>query len=358
MKILNICNPQNRRAQFFREACERLGLPSPKELAWIDFISNQEAQPAFAGIDLIRIESPGEDFEVEKKLIELGGGPTDLEYDLGRVRYQPEWYRGWCQQLRRLQTLVGDRIPFINHPADIETLFDKWASQRSLFNAGISVPRLLNMVEDYDQFHRLLEEARIKRCFLKPIHSSSASGVVAFQMASREKMLATTSAELIPTTSAIYNSLKLRYYRNEQLLRQLIDTLATQNLMAEAWFPKANFEGMAYDLRVLVIAGNARHVVVRTSRSPITNLHLGNARGDVDQIRADLSEPTWQEGMTICEQAAATCPNCHYVAVDLMVSASKKQFAVAEMNAFGDLIPNILSHGDDTYTAELKSLLL
>ena len=32
--------------------------------------------------------------------------------------------------------------------------------------------------------------------------------------------------------------------------------------------------------------GKARHIVVRSSQSPLTNLHLGNARGDVDAFRA------------------------------------------------------------------------
>ena len=59
--------------------------------------------------------------------------------------------------------------------------------------------------------------------------------------------------------------------------------------------------------------------------------------------------------MAVCESAALCFPKSHYIAVDIMINSGHSRFAVAEVNAFGDLIPNILSKGDDTYTAELRA---
>ena len=41
---------------------------------------------------------------------------------------------------------------------------------------------------------------------------------------------------------------------------------------------------------------------------------------------------------------------------DLLVAPGFRQFAVAEVNAFGDLLPNLLHDGRDTYSAELAEV--
>ena len=117
------------------------------------------------------------------------------------------------------------------------------------------------------------------------------------------------------------------------------------------------FDGRTFDLRILVIAGDPRHGVVRTSHSPITNLHLGNARGDLDTVKRALGRERWEKALGVAASAARCYPKCHYVAVDLMIGTGFDRLAVAEVNAFGDLIPNVASEGDDTYTAELRSFV-
>src|SRR5690606_36336811 len=110
----------------------------------------------------------------------------------------------------------------------------------------------------------------------------------------------------------------------------------------------------SFDLRVMVIGGTAAHVAVRTSRSPITNLHLANSRGDAGELRAALGEPRWQDAMATARAAALAFPDCLYVGVDLMVSASRRTCAVAEVNAFGDLLHREKWQGMDPWEAELS----
>jgi hypothetical protein len=61
--------------------------------------------------------------------------------------------------------------------------------------------------------------------------------------------------------------------------------------------PKAGIDGRTFDLRVLVIAGRARHAVARLSRGPMTNLHLLNERGDPARVARIAA--SWDERRTV-----------------------------------------------------------
>ena len=41
--------------------------------------------------------------------------------------------------------------------------------------------------------------------------------------------------------------------------------------------------------------------------------------------------------------------------VDLMVGTNRRSFRIAEINAFGDLLPGVLDQGMDTYEAQLHA---
>jgi hypothetical protein len=94
-------------------------------------------------------------------------------------------------------------------------------------------------------------------------------------------------------------------------------------------------------------------VVVRTSPTPITNLHLGraNRRGDPARVRALLGEERHAAALAVCERAAACFPDSLYVGVDLLVATDRTRFFIAELNPFGDLL-----HRSDTHDAELAAL--
>ena len=116
----------------------------------------------------------------------------------------------------------------------------------------------------------------------------------------------------------------------------------------ERWLPKAGLGDRVVDLRVVVVAGRPTHAVVRASRGPLTNLHLGNARGDLDALRAAAGPAAWAAAMQTCERAAACFPRSLHVGVDLMFLVGWRRHAVAEVNAFGDLLPGVLADGRDT----------
>lgn len=355
MRFLVIGNPENRRVALFQEACRRVGLPDIRILPWVRYLGDPSSlRVALQNCDAVRIESPGENAEVSSLLLRKGGMLEIPEYEKGRIWNQAEWYRGWTGVLARLGEVD---VPFINRPDEIGLMFDKLTCQKHLREAGVSVPRILGTADGADEVFQLMAESGVNRVFVKPRHSSSASGVVALQRR-RKGSLAVTSVKVVREEEVkLFNSLKISRYEKRGEIVELLDLLGAENLMVERWFPKAVLQRRVTDFRVLMIAGKVRHIVARTSRSPLTNLHLGNARGNLQLIQGSIPDETWIGAMADCRRTAANFANCHYLAIDLMIGSDLESWAIAEVNAFGDLLPNLHSEGEDTYEAEIRSWL-
>lgn len=365
-----IANPENRRVNYFVDACLRCGLEQPNVLAWQDVLRDSyPLEEMLADSSALRIESPGENFAAERELLRLGSAEAqeeaqwpwisataaiDLAEDHGRLRFQRQWYHGWKKALAKIQSAAN--LPIMNRPEEIGVLFDKQETQARLANAGLPVARQLGICLDFQDLRQRMADQKTRRVFLKPCHSSSASGIVALQTDGGNRWQATSSAVMrdSPDGIRLYNALQLQRSEDLPTISRLVNAVCLERALAEQWFPKASIGGRSYDLRIMVIDGTATHVVVRTSRSPITNLHLGNARGDPTVVRQSLGEGKWAEAISLAEQAAHCFPGCHYVAIDLMVSINRQSFCIAEANAFGDLLPRVLWNGMETYEAELR----
>ena len=218
------------------------------------------------------------------------------------------------------------------------------------------MPLALDNVCDYEALRIQMQTQRMSSVFIKPAHGSSASGVVAFRTDGK-RVQAISSVELVKAeqTIALYNSLKVRRYTDEATVIELINNILKGKTSIEQWIPKAAFNGLTYDFRVVVIAGKARHIVARTSKSPITNLHLGNSRGDLSAIVAHIGHSKLEAIKNVAEQTAACFPDCLYLGVDVLVSTNLKQIMVLEVNAFGDLLPNLTDAGENIYQAQISA---
>jgi len=332
--------PGDRRVEAFAAACASSGVPRPRILPWADVLSGAPLE-----VDgLLRIDSPGEDAATDALL----RGPGDP----ARVGGGARWYRTLVQGLERLRG-----FPSVSDVDEIAVMFDKRACHARLAEAGVPVPASLGPVGGYRELRERMAERRVHRVFVKPAHGSSASGVVALQTAPG-RVKAVSSA--VPAGDGWRNSLRVRTYTSEHEVARLVDALAPDGLHVEQWFPKAALNGRLFDLRVVAVAGEPTHAVVRTSTAPMTNLHLGGTRGDLDAVRARVD---WSEAMSVCARAAACFPRSLMVAVDLMVGLGRRRLAVAEVNAFGDLLPGLPglpgtpAEGLDTYTAQVRAAL-
>ncbi len=367
-------NPGCRRVSLFQEALVRCQLPTAKLVHYADLLENKISLEQVVGPGtIVRLESPGRDFEVEKRLLAAGAeepdaaGPTrinreaasELAFDKGRIWYPRQWYLGFRALLRRIGEQLARCPPhfLMSRPADVEILFDKRCCQNLFAQAGVPVPRSLGPVRCFEELRQRMRQADCPAVFVKLAHGSSASGVVAYRT-NGVRQEAVTTVEMVHQAGELrlYNSRRIRHYHKLAEVAELLDTLTREGVQVEEWLPKARLEEDVLDLRVVVIGGTARHVVVRMSQSPMTNLHLLNRRGELADVVARMGPEAWQAARRTCEQAAAVFPHSLHLGVDLLIGIDFRRHAVMEANAFGDLLPDVLSEGMDTYEAEIRSL--
>src|SRR5262249_33662120 len=141
---------------------------------------------------VVRLESPGRDFEVEKALLAAGAdepdaeGPTRLgrraaappPFDKGPRRDPPAGEPGVRATLRRLDEQLARCPPHVlmSRPADVEVLFDKCRCQELFAHHDIPVPRGLSPVRSFADLDERMRETGCRRVFVKLAHGSSASG--------------------------------------------------------------------------------------------------------------------------------------------------------------------------------------
>lgn len=370
-RMVLIGNPENRRVSLFCAAARKLGV-APQVVAYEELLAEGGLDKLRTFITpeppLMRIESPGENSAVESALIRLGGTTigADAEeiaraasaaHEHGRIAAPRLWYAGYCELLLRLEREFPD-ARWMNHPAEIALMFDKAACGAVLRERGLAMPEALatsRELSSYDEVRAALDAAGWRRAFLKLRSGSSASGVIAWER-SAGRVRATTSVELVREAEEIklFNSLRVRTYQEEGAIADIVNALCREGLHVERWLPKAGLQRRAFDLRVLLIGGRVRHLVMRTSRGPITNLHLGNQRGDLAALFAHWPREAQQAAWGSCTRAAAAFPRSLYCGIDLLLLPNFARHAILELNAFGDLLPGVLSEGEDTYTAELR----
>ncbi|MBG0829857.1 STM4014 family protein [Planomonospora sp. ID67723] len=353
--------PGDRRVTMFADACVRYGLRPPQVVPWTSVLGGEEI--ALEPATLVRIDSPGEDAETDA-LLRGPGEPS-------RVGGGARWYAAFTAGMQRVREAV-ERTPgavLLGDVDEIAVMFDKRLCHARLTAAEVPVPPALTgpgeaategPIEGYASLRERMDRAGWGRVFVKPAHGSSASGVIALHAAG-SRVTAVTSVEL--SSGGLHNSLRVRRYEREADLAVIVDRLAGDGLHVERWFPKAGLGGRTLDLRVVAVDGTPTHAVVRASRTPMTNLHLGGARGDLGAVRARLGERGWARVLDVCSRAAACFPRSPSVGVDLMIGVDWRSVAVAEVNAFGDLLPGLTgfpgggAEGLDTYDAQVRAVM-
>jgi hypothetical protein len=368
-----IGNPASRRVELFQAALRARGQAPARLVSYLDLIAGRVSLPDVVSPgDVLRIESPGKDADVERALLVAGADALDdspydrldqdeaaaIPIEKGRILYPRQWYLGFCAVLREIerQRALCPLHTLMNHPDDIAVMFDKRLCHGRMRAAGVAVPRELGSVASYEQLVAAMRRERCPRVFVKLAHGSSASGVVAFQVAATEQ-LAITTVELVRADRELhlYNSRRIRTYRDPRDIADMIDALCRHRVHVEQWLPKAGINSRTFDLRVVVIGGGVRHVVVRLSRGPLTNLHLLNARGDRDAVVERMGADAWEAAQQTCLRAMQCFPQSLYGGIDLLISPGYRRHAVLEINAFGDLLPGVTHDGDDTYAAEIAA---
>jgi hypothetical protein len=355
--MILIGQPHQRRTRMLQHALQARGMVTAITIDWADVLSTPEDIAArlrsFKGYP-IKIDSPGESPELHDGLIQHGwrcmGEPGAPPHRLahGELAHQHLWYAGFADLLRKLAAGVSN-ARWLNAPRDILRLCDKRDCQEHLMSAGIDTPPLLGPVDGYAQLHDRIRADGIDRIFVKARFGSSAAGVVAYRRHRDGREVAYSSAEIQNQSGdiRIFNSLRVRRHTHHHEIATLINAIAAQGAYAEHWIakPRATHQARAnFDLRVVAFAGVPRQRVARIASQPMTNLHLGNRRGDV--ARSLDAEGVRRFEHTV-QRAAAVFPHSTMIGFDLIPTGGR--VLVLEANTFGDLLPGLLWQNMSTY---------
>ena len=328
-------------------------------VAWVDVIESFAPLEALdAGPRFVRIDSYGEDFAVEKLLLARGGfpGADTLVEHRGQVIAPAVTHRGFQEVLGQLDAFFATRPEWrvLNLPKEIDEFFDKRRTSRRLHAAGIPVPEFLEEVPESPT--ALLDAVRARgwrQVFVKPAMGSSASGVLLVSISAHS---ATISTSLEWDAPRWFNNLRLSHYRTQKDVHRALCFVLSQGAQVERAVPKAKLAGAFFDCRVLCIAGEPRFVVVRQNKHAITNLHLGGWRGELPALQAAMPPGAWDSAMQTCRKVAALYHSLH-VGLDVLFEPGLAHHRIIEVNAFGDLFPNLTLEGLSVYRWEIRAAL-
>ena len=363
MKIAVLCNLTNRRVKFFLEAAQKLGFPPPILIEYEKVLNNINIiNDALYKCDVLRIESYGEWWETEKRLILLGTSEEEksqlnLEDEFSNTRIQKAAYKGLEILMKNIEEILKKhpqcRCP--QSPSAILMMNDKVKTHICLKNNDIRVPQAFYEINDVETMLNIMNEQNWTQVFIKPRHGSSACGVVAFRR-NQNQWIAYSSLKKI--NGNFYNVLQVNKTQDKNMICEMLKYVFEMGVIVEQWIPKLTFQKQITDLRVVAYKNESCQTVLRCAKHAITNLHLGNQRGDLEAFRTFIGMENWVETMMTAQKVVQAIPGACYAGVDLAWDSSKRKLYVLEANAFGDLLPNVLHHGFNTYETYLQKLNL
>jgi hypothetical protein len=371
-----ILGVEGERTQGFCAALEAAGHAPAQVLDYRAFIEDSRHLGAMleVGPCLLRFDSPGGDFELWRTLARLGGeemaalGETALDAEaLARLSLDPgsilaprQFHLGLMRALKLARSLASKDTLLLNDVDAIGLFFDKAACHAFMERNGFPVPRGLGPAASFEALAGAMSRAGIARAFVKQRYGSGAAGVAALAV-SRFGVRAWSPAELVRQggETRLYSTKRVRQYDGREAVA-LIDAICTLDAPlgahAEQWVPKAAIDGRSCDLRVLAIAGEPAHTVLRMSRSPITNLDLRNRRAPSDLLRQKIPAAVWDALIEDCRKFAALFPKALQVSLDAGIAANLKRHVFFEANAFGDLLRRVTHRGQNPYEAQVAAL--
>ena len=361
-------NAENRRVTLFQEALVAQGRAPAAVVPWTEFLQDPAALGRFDDVpSVLRIESFGESFEVEKLLLLRGAAeaPRQARLNPQRVRRLMERrgeilaprqaHLGFLAALRDVEQIISERPHWrvLSPPNAIADLFDKRITSRMYERIGVPVPPRIEGIESLEQLRAAVAERDWESVFVKLSSGSSASCLGIYRPG-------TSGDEFLTTVEMArdgwFNNLNLQRITSPPRIEEVMGYLLEEGVQIERALPKARLAGENFDCRVVVISGEPAFTVVRQSSHPITNLHLGGRRGDLEAFTRAVPTDLYEAAMESCRRIARA-HGCLAVGVDLMYSEGFEGHFVLEGNAFGDLLPNLQRDGLSVYEWEIREVV-
>jgi hypothetical protein len=351
-RYVAIGNPEGKRWQAYASDLAafwsaRGVTPDVEAVPWrvvVPRLGNLDGLAAFDRPALVRLDSPGRDFEVKKLLLQAGAGPGSsadwaaLPDQKGLLASPRTLYTGFARVLAGLRTAFDARphLRPLSCPLAVAELFDKNATSARLEAAGLPCPPPLPPPATPEQLLAELRDRHWPTAYVKIASSSSASGIAVVHALDDPPWAVTSVVRL---GDAFYSSRRLHRSTGAEL-HELLAFLLGEGACVQRGIPMAQIDGQNFDVRVVVIHGRPEHTVFRLSSQPMTNLHLGGRRGDPVRCRAAVPTRAWLDALDHCAEAAQLYP-CAGVGVDLLFERGYLRHYLLEINAFGDFFPGL-----------------
>jgi hypothetical protein len=353
-RYLAVANPAGKRWQAYaRELAafwaERGVRPEVEVIPWSVLVPREGNLDGLPGLDrpaLVRLESPGRDFEVARLLLQAGarGTPdeavdwTALPYRKGRLVRPGLLHRGFRRVLAGLHAGLAARphLRPLSCPLAVAELFDKNATAARLTAAGIPCPPSLVPPGTPAELLAALRAHRFATAYVKLATGSSASGIAVVRAAADPPWAVSSVVRL---GGDFFSTRRLRRHTGAEL-EAVLGFILDEGACVQQGIPMAQVDGQNCDVRVVVIHRRPAFTVFRLSPQPMTNLHLGGRRGDPAACRACVPTRAWLDALDHCAGAAALYP-CAAVGVDLLFERGYLRHHVLEVNAFGDFFPGL-----------------
>ncbi|RKH55446.1 STM4014 family protein [Corallococcus llansteffanensis] len=371
--FLLIGNPGNRRVTLFQEALVRAGLPPAHVVSWETVARAPDVLLELPDTErCVRIDAAGEDAEVERAFLKRGHAdalfdgcdlvPPEqvdaLPPEHGRVLCPRQHHLGFLRVLEDLAARFAQRPRWrvLSQPSAIASLFDKRITSRRYAALGIPVPPYLDDITTPEALRQGMSEACWREVFVKLSCGSSASCLAVYRVGRTPGSEGSLLTSLHRGATGWFNSLKVRRVSDAAEVDAVLSFLLREGSQVEQARPKARLGGDVFDCRILAVRGEPVFTVVRQSRHPITNLHLGGYRGDLDAFHAAVPPRELEAALESCRAVART-HDCLHVGIDLMFEEFFHGHRVLEANAFGDLLPGLTRDGLSVYDWEIREAL-
>ena len=350
----------------FAAACERFGMPV-RTIGWNAFL----ADPAILDSALhpgayLRFDTPDQDIASIAALY-CAGEATALEKgietlpqgsearlaqgDIGSPAQLAFGLAAAVDVASRIAQRHGAHVS--TNAEEVACSFDKTATLQRLREAGVPIPRYMLPFTSFETLAHVMEAIPRPRLFVKLRYGSAAAGMIALARHGNQ-WRAITTAE--PYADGIRATRNLRRLDSFAQIAQLIDRLSPLGLHAETWLPKIGIDGRVADVRLVMLADGTIFPVLRTSRHPMTNLHLGGTRGPVEPLIRRIGADHWEAILASARKAARCFPASHVLGIDVAILADGRSHALLEVNVFGDFVKEVTVGGLTPHEAQVSQI--
>lgn len=367
-----ILGPQTSfRVKAFQAALAASHAPAARVIGYHQFLENPDLlRAALSPGSILRFETPDQDPAELTALLARGvdacrkAGYRTLDVDdvthticdAGRLSPPAQLYFGLADALSRAAHIAEQKNATMTAaPTDILTAMDKTNCAAHLERCNVPIPRYLGAPANFDELMALMKRHPCRRVFIKLRHGSSAAGMMALATASTGEMIATTTAA-INARGHLCATRRIQQLRDVGQIAHLVNQLAPLGLHVEQWVNKAGFQDTNCDLRVITIAHEPVFTILRQSRHPMTNLHLGGMRQDAEHLLNRMDDDSRAALFATCRTVAAAFPSCAMLGIDIAVLSDFNRHVVLEVNGFGDFVKDVTHQGLTPHEWQIQHL--